>query len=73
MLWECYLKLSKSSLKCKGKGLMKKYQEEKYALQLTKCVFLFFPSLSTPPTFKPHNFLIVIGMLPEVLQIILGL
>ncbi len=52
---------------------MKKYQEEKYALQLTKCVFLFFPSLSTPPTFKPHNFLIVIGMLPEVLQIILGL
>jgi len=28
---------------------------KKKAFQLTKCVFFFF---WTPPTFKPHNFLI---------------
>jgi hypothetical protein len=49
---------------------MKKYQENK--LFNLQNVF-FFPSLWIPPTFKPHNFLIAIGMLPKVLQIILGL
>jgi len=47
-LWERYFKLLQSSLKCKGKGVMKKYQENKlYNLQ--NMFFCF--SLSLDPSY----------------------
>ncbi len=59
MLYECFLKLYKSSLKCKAKGLAKKeLSKKKMFFSNCKMHFFSFFFLLTPSTFKPHNFLI---------------
>ncbi len=58
MLRESYFKsFQKSSLKCKGKGVIKKITRRKICFPIYKTWFFFFSLLFwTPPTFKAFNF-----------------
>jgi hypothetical protein len=44
-----------------------KIPRKKISFSTYKMCFLIFSSIWILPAFKPHNFLIVIGALPEVL------